>query len=118
MFSMDEFNESNEELAKRIEEAKSVDMGDVPSVLMVITNALKNINYDEFIKSTNDVMMQIFNMTNLEADENNEDALNVVMCLLTHNFAMINFIENKEMYFDYFDQTVVYPLLSLGDDNE
>jgi hypothetical protein len=44
--------------------------------------------------------------------------LNVVMCLLTHNFAMINFIENKEMYFDYFDQTVVYPLLSLGDDNE
>jgi hypothetical protein len=40
------------------------------------------------------------------------------MCLLTHNFAMLNFIENKDMYFKYFDETVVYPLLEMGDDNE
>lgn len=118
MFSMDEFSESNDDIAKRIQEAKNVDMGDLPSVLMVITNALKNINYDEFIKSTNDVMMQCFNMTNLEANDENEDALNVVMCLLTHNFAMINFIEDKQKYFNYFDETVIYPLLSLGDKDE
>jgi hypothetical protein len=119
MFSMDEFNESNEEMLERIKDASnSVDMGDLPSVLMVITNALKRINYDIFLKSTNDIMMQVFNMTNLEANDNNEDALNVVMCLLTHNFAMLNFIENKDMYFKYFDETVVYPLLGGGKDNE
>lgn len=119
MFSMDEFNETNEEITERAKrELHKVEMGELPSVLMIITNALKRIDYDIFLKSTNDIMMQVFNMTGLEANDENEDALNVVMCLLTHNFAMLNFIENKDMYFKYFDETVVYPLLEMGDDNE
>jgi len=119
MFSMDEFNETNEEITERAKrELHKVEMGELPSVLMIITNALKRIDYDIFLKSTNDIMMQVFNMTGIEANDDNEDALNVVMCLLTHNFAMLNFIENKDMYFKYFDETVVYPLLEMGDDNE
>jgi len=113
MFSMDDFNKDKD----YYENFKSVDnLGEFPTYLMLVTHKLKEINLDETTKSGHELMMKIFNMTGLSLIDENEQALNVVMALISHIYAMIVFFENQDSYFEYFDNTVIYPMINGGKD--
>lgn len=110
MFSMDDFEKGNE-FYENLKPSYQ-DMEGFSSLLMVITHAFKNIDYDNLVKSGDVMMMRLFNMTNLSMEDNNEEAFNVVMALLTHIFSMLSFIKDKDEYFQFFDKAVMYPMIN------
>jgi hypothetical protein len=109
MFSMDDFEKGNEYYENLSDSYK--EMNDFVESLMLITHALKNIDYSETVKSGDVLMMKIFNMTNLKLEEENEKAFNVIMGLITHAVSTLFFMRNTEEYFDFFDQTIIYPMI-------
>ena len=116
MFDFDDF-EKDEDFYQSVSFDESTEMGDFPSTMMMVTNALKNVDFDSTLKGGHHLMMTIFNMTGLEASDANEQVLNVIMALISHSFALLLTCEDREAYFSYFDQTVVYPMMRLGDMN-
>lgn len=94
--------------------AEPDDMGDFTNTLMIITSVLKNLDFDSYLKSGHELMMKIFNMTSLEPTPENEQALNVVMSLIAHIYAMLGVLDSKEEYFEFFDNTVMYPMINGG----
>lgn len=88
------------------------DLGELASYLMLVTNALKSIKFDGQTTGGQELMMKIFNMTNLELKKENETALNVIMALLSHIYAMLTFMTNKDEYFNFFDESVIYEILA------
>jgi hypothetical protein len=112
MFSMDDFNKDDDFYNNF--DPTNIDMGDFGNVLMTITHMLKNLNYDNYLKSGHDLMMKIFNMTSLDPTDENEQPLNVVMALLSHIYAMLSVNEDRDEYFSYFDQSVIYPMINGG----
>lgn len=113
MFDFDDF-EKDEDFYKSVSFDESTEMGDFPSTMMMVTNALKSVDFDSTLKGGHHLMMKIFNMTGLEATEDSEQVLNVVMSLISHLFALLLTCEDRESYFNYFDQTVVYPMMNTG----
>ena len=111
IFNMDDFNQ-DDEFYRKMPDAG--DLGDFTNILMHLTSVLKNIDYDQPLRAGHEFMMTVFNMTGLEAAEKSEQPLNVVMSLISHIFAILLFTNNKEEYFEYFDQTVIYPMLEEG----
>lgn len=93
------------------------DMGDFLNVIMTLTHSLKSLDHDNFIKSGHQLLMKVFNMTHLEANEGNEQALNVIMGLVAHTYSLISSMsdDDRDHYFDAFDKNVIYPML--GDNN-
>lgn len=108
MFSMDDFHR-DEEFYNNI--PADEDLGELASYLMLVTNALKSINFESYSMGGQELMMKIFNMTNLELKKENETALNVIMALLSHIYAMLIFMDNKQEYFNFFDESVIYEIL-------
>ena len=108
---MDDFN-NNEDFYKSIEPTDVDDMSDLATFLMLVTNSLKQVDYENNIKSGHELMMKIFNMTNLSLEQTNEDALNVIMALISHIYAMLMFVDDRRKYFEYFDEAVIYPILN------
>ena len=105
---MDDFNR-DQEFYNNIPEDE--DLGELASYLMLVTNALKSINFENNTAGGQELMMKIFNMTNLELKKENETALNVIMALLSHIYAMLIFMEHKDEYFKFFDESVIYEIL-------
>lgn len=112
MFDFDDFNRDENFYNNFTPEAQ--DDNEFVNCLMIITSMLKNLDYDSYLRSGHELMMKVFNMTNLEATDENEPALNVVMSLLSHIYALLSFKENTENYFDFFDKSVIYPMLNGG----
>jgi len=110
MFNFEDFEEDGLFYQNRFFDEK-VDMGNFPSSLMMITNALKNIDYDSTLKGGHHLMMKIFNMTGLEFNDSNEEALNIIMGLVSHVFALLMTCDNKESYFNYFDNVIIRPMI-------
>lgn len=110
MFNFEDFEEDSLFYQNKFFD-EQVDMGTFPSSLMMITNALKNIDYDSNLKSGHHLMMKIFNMTGLEFNDSNEEALNTIMGLVAHVFALLMTCDNKESYFNYFDNTIIRPMI-------
>lgn len=108
MFSMDDFDEN----VKFDINMEDDGMADFTNVLMSITHVLKTIDHDNITKSGQDLMMKVFNMTGLDATVENEQVLNVVMSLITHIFASLTTHPDRNEYFKYFDEIVMYPLLN------
>jgi hypothetical protein len=108
IFNMDDFSKDSD-FYDSIPLEK--DLGDFKNIMMHLTSVLKNINYEEPLKSGHELMMKVFNMTELAGIEENEKPLNVVMALISHLFAVLIFTEDKEEYFNFFDQVVMYPML-------
>lgn len=84
--------------------------------MMLVTNALKQIDYNSSMKSGNELMMKIFNMSNLAFNDENDDAFNVMMALISHIYAMLLFINEKDDYFNFFDQAVINPMIKKSED--
>lgn len=112
MFDFNDLNRDDDFYANF--EVEPDDDGEFLSCLMLTTSLLKELNYDDYIKSGHQLMMKIFNMTGLKPNQDSEQALNVLMCLLSHLYAMLAHNENRENYFKYFDSTVIYPMMQGG----
>ena len=110
MYDFDDFNRGPEYYENI--KPNPDDMSNFASSLMLVTNMFKNLDPEDGVQGGHEVMMKLFNMTGLEGTEDDEDALNVIMCLLSHLVAMLPMLEDKDAYFEYFDQTVIYPLLN------
>ena len=110
MFSMDDFEKGNEYYENLSDNYK--EMRDIVESLMLVTHAFKNIDYSEIVKSGDVLMMKIFNMTNLKLEDGNEQAFNVIMGLVTHFVSALYFMKNSEEYFEFFDRTIIYPMLN------
>lgn len=107
---MDDFSR-DESYYQNIEQTE--DVGNFTNTLMTITHFLKSIDFENQMKSGHELMMKIFNMTNLDESQDNEEALNVIMSLISHVFTMltVNREEDRENYFAFFDETIMYPLI-------
>lgn len=109
---MDDFNQ-DDEFYWQLPEGK--DIGDFLVLMMHLTSVIKKVNFDDTLRGGHEFMMTVFNMTGLEAEEKNEQVLNVTMGLISHIFALLLFIDDRDKYFNYFDETVIYPMIN---DNE
>lgn len=109
MFSFEDFNKEPEFYTNINPDPN--DLADFTSSLMIVTHMLKNIDHKDGIRGGHEVMMKLFNMTGLTGTKEEEGALNVIMCLLSHVVAMLTVNEERDKYFEYFDNVVIYPLL-------
>lgn len=109
MFSWEDFEKNNNDSEHANHPA---DMGNLASFMMLVTNALKQVDFNYNIKSGNELMMKIFNMSNLSFNEENDDALNLMMALISHIYAMLLFMDDRNKYFQFFDNAVVMPLIN------
>lgn len=109
MFSWEDFenNNNNSEHPGHPE-----DLGNLANFMMLVTNALKQVDFNLNIKSGNELMMKIFNMSNLSFSEENDDALNLMMALVSHIYAMLLFMDDRSKYFQFFDNAVVMPMIN------
>lgn len=112
MFDFNDFNRDDKFYEDFVPEAQ--DDNEFTNCLMVITSMLKDLDYSSYLKSGHELMMKVFNMTTLEPNEKNEPALNVVMSLLSHIYAMLSLNEDPDGYFAFFDRAVIYPMINGG----
>lgn len=114
MFDFNDFNRDDKFYEDFVPESQ--DDNEFTNSLMVITSMLKELDYSSYLKSGHELMMKVFNMTTLEPNEKNEPALNVVMALLSHIYAMLSFYESPDEYFKFYDRAVIYPMINGGFD--
>lgn len=113
MFDFEDF-EKDEDFYKNLDfNIEDIDFGDFPSCLMIVTSALKSLDFKNSLQSGHHMMMRLFNMTGLEITEENEDVFNIIMSLLSHLFALLRTMEDTEKYFNYFDNAIIYPMTNL-----
>ena len=115
MYDFDDFNKDPSYYENLIPDPS--DLAEFTSSLMLVTHMLKNLDDTDSVKSGHEFMMKIFNMSGLEGTEEDEPALNVIMCLLSHVVALLTTAPSKEEYFKYFDNTVIYPMMKIGEEN-
>lgn len=106
-FSMDDFDNDN----YYSDVDSNVDDSDFIESLMVLSNILKNTNFTSNMKDSSHFMMKIFNVSQLDVDEKNEPALNLIIGLIMHIYALMGHVQNKEEYFNFIDENVILPLL-------
>lgn len=115
-YSMDDFDHDADYYNKQDSEYDFQNDHSFRETLMVLSSLLKGSSFSDDIVDSSHLMMKIFNMSQLDMDEKNEPALNLIIGLLMHIHALMKFIEDKDRYFKFIDENIIYPMMR--DDNE
>lgn len=113
-FSMDDFDKDNEYYEKGFGGIDDIDDSSFIETLMVLSSIMKSTNFTSEIKDSAHFMMKIFNVSQLDVEEENEPALNLIIGLIMHVYALMQHVNNKDEYFNYIDQTIIAPLMEEG----